>query len=355
MRSLRAGLLGMIAAPVAIFVGCGGVTDIGFQGSDASVGGTGGSGATGGSGGTITGGTGGGITDGGMGNMGGVAGTSGGGGTGNVAGTGASGGTGPVVCGGKVCPPPSVPIGQVDSCCAGSKCGISSSMIGVGTCIELGQAGKLDPTCPPQSIQGLTLQGCCKPTGMCGVMDTFIGVGCVDPTQFGVGTPTKCGGTGTGGTGGVGGTGGIGGTGTGGTGGITDAGVGGTSSDGGIAGEVYCDTLPSVLVCAANQNCCLLNPGAEYCTPKGTACACTGTNCDATTVSCDGPEDCSGGQVCCGTFSQQANAYTSLQCKSTCGGQWEREICKPNGGKCTNGAQTCSQSSFLPNHIWRCN
>ena len=102
------------------------------------------------------------------------------------------------------------------------------------------------------------------------------------------------------------------------------------------------------MICSPSQNCCLLNPGSEYCTNKGTACACTGTNCDAT-------EDCSGGQVCCGTFSQQANAYTSLQCKTTCGGQWEREICKPNGGKCSNGSQSCSASSFLPNHIWRCN
>ncbi len=124
--------------------------------------------------------------------------------------------------------------------------------------------------------------------------------------------------------------------------------------DGGIPGEVYCDNSPNVIVCSAAQNCCLLNPGQEYCTPKATPCACTGANCDATTVSCDGPEDCSGGQICCGTFSQQANAYTTLKCQSTCGGQWEREICKPNG-TCTTSGQTCSQSSFLTSYIWRCN
>ncbi|MBE7485095.1 MAG: hypothetical protein HS104_34645 [Polyangiaceae bacterium] len=356
MRALRFSLFSL---PFAVFVACGGVTDIDYQGPDASAGGSSGAG------GTIIGGTGGGITDGGSGNMGGtgnVAGTGPTGGTGNVAGTGATGGTG-VVCGGELCPPPSVPIGQVDSCCVGDKCGISSSFIG-GQCIELGQEGKLDPTCPPQTVQGLTLQGCCKPSGMCGVLDTFIGVGCVDPSQFGVGTPTKCGGTGTGGTGGggtggtaAGGSGGTGGTAAGGTGGITDASVGGTggvSADGGIPGEVYCDNSPNVIVCSAAQNCCLLNPGQEYCTPKATPCACTGANCDATTVSCDGPEDCSGGQICCGTFSQQANAYTTLKCQSTCGGQWEREICKPNG-TCTTSGQTCSQSSFLTSYIWRCN
>ncbi|MCE7892972.1 MAG: hypothetical protein DYH12_25260, partial [Sorangiineae bacterium PRO1] len=128
----------------------------------------------------------------------------------------------------------------------------------------------------------------------------------------------------------------------------------GLGEDGGIPGEVYCDNSPNVIVCSAAQNCCLLNPGQEYCTPKATPCACTGANCDATTVSCDGPEDCSGGQICCGTFSQQANAYTTLKCQSTCGGQWEREICKPNG-TCTTSGQTCSQSSFLTSYIWRCN
>ncbi|MFO0570052.1 MAG: hypothetical protein U0263_30695 [Polyangiaceae bacterium] len=354
IRPSRIRHVALVATPILVAIGCGGVTDIDFQGHDA--------GTTGGTGGTILGGTGGGtgggITDGGAGNAGG-SGNFGGGGVGNTGGIsdGGSGnvaGTG-VVCGGQLCTPPSTPIGQVDSCCVGDKCGITSSLIG-SVCVELGQPGKPDPTCPAQSIQGIPLQGCCKPNGICGVLDTFIGVGCVDPSQFGGPPSPKCGtivvDAGTGGTGGVdAGTGGIGGS-------PTDASTGGTgavSADGGIPGEVYCDNAPSTIVCSAQQNCCLLNPGQEYCTAKATPCACAQPGCDATTVSCDGPEDCGAGQVCCGTFSQAQNAYTKLACQTTCAGQFEREICKPNSGKCSTAGQTCSSSQFLPNYIWRCN
>jgi hypothetical protein len=61
-------------------------------------------------------------------------------------------------------------------------------------CIEANQAGTSDPTCPDITLQGVPLDGCCKPNGNCGVLDTFLGLGCVDPSQFTGGTPVKCGG-----------------------------------------------------------------------------------------------------------------------------------------------------------------
>ncbi len=126
----------------------------------------------------------------------------------------------------------------------------------------------------------------------------------------------------------------------------TDGGSMPTTDAGNPGGPgVMCGTM----TCSDPQVCCTtFAMGAVTMT-------CTDSSmCMGATVSCDGPEDCSGGQICCGTFSQQANAYTTLKCQSTCGGQWEREICKPNG-TCTTSGQTCSQSSFLTSYIWRCN
>jgi hypothetical protein len=353
---VRSGFVCSVIA-IAAAAACGGSTDIDFTGDDAGAGNTAGTNvtggaagststggaagsATGGAGGIATGGTGG-ISTGGSGNAGGD------GGSGNIGGTGGAGGSGGVVvCGGVECPPPSVPIGQVDSCCVGDKCGITSSFLG-SQCIELNQPGQPDPSCPPQSIQGFTLPGCCKPNGMCGVMDSFIGLGCVDPGPFTGQPPIPCGG-GTGGAGGSGGAGGAGGTG----GVVVDAGTGGSGGspvDGGTPGQKTCGiTNPDI--CASNETCCVLDPGLDYC--SASQCACTQPGCDITTVSCDGPEDCPG-QICCGTYSFQQQIYTTLSCKNTCTANNEREICHP-GQQCTNPNETCSNSPALPSYLYRC-
>ncbi len=327
-RSLRRVVY--VSMPVVMAIGCGGVTDFDYKGEDAGThtggGGSGGAGATGG--------IGGGIIDGGAGGVGGGV----DGGSGGIV-TGGAGGGGGVVCGGVTCEPPSAPI-QVDSCCAGDKCGLSSSLIG-GQCIELGQPGDIDGSCPDQNFQGLPLQGCCKPNGNCGVFDSFLGLGCVDPSQFGGPGGQKCGSVvidaGAGGTGGA----------------PVDAGTGGSPSDAGTPGATNCGSNANPTVCSPTEKCCVLSPGPDYCGAKTATCACSGPNCDITNVSCDGPEDCPG-QICCGTFSFQQNQYTDLACKNTCNGNNEREICHPNGNTCSNPNETCSSSTFLPSYIWRC-
>jgi hypothetical protein len=321
-----------LSIPLALAIGCGGVTDIDFQGDEEDAGTTGGAA---GSGGIIA--TGGfGAVDGGSGGA--VVGGSGGipSGGAPAGGSGGSSGTG-VVCGGQVCEPPSAPI-PVDSCCVGDKCGLSSDLIG-GQCIELGQPGTVGGGCPDQNFQGFPLEGCCKPNGNCGVMDTFLGLGCVDPSEFGGPPGQKCVDldAGTGGTGG----------------GPTDGGTGGAPADAGTPGATNCG-VTNPTVCTPAQNCCVLDPGQDYCSAKTTPCACTGPNCDITPVSCDGPEDCPG-QICCGTFSPVQNQYTDLSCKATCSGATEREICHPNSQTCSNPNQSCSPSQFLPSYIWRCN
>jgi len=328
LRDLRHLSVLLLAAPLAWAVGCGGVTDIGFQGYDSGVSGSGVTGGTGGSG--ITGGTGGGITDGGAGGT-----TGGAGGTVNTGGSGNTSG----LCGGVVCPPGPFP--QVEACCTNDKCGLSSSFIG-GQCIEANQAGKLDPSCPDMSMQGFSFPGCCKPNGMCGVQDTFLGLGCVDPSEFGGPASQPCGSVvvdaGTGGTGGA----------------PSDAGVGGTggsTTDAGTPGAIVCGSNNNPGVCNVGDKCCVLSPGLDYCDSASATCQCSNGNCNITEVTCDGNEDCGAGQMCCGIIS--GNTYTKTVCQASCNGTTEREICHPNG-TCVTPNTTCSHPQALPQYIWRC-
>ena len=113
-----------------------------------------------------------------------------GGGNGGVAGTaqGGSGGSTMIMCNDPGdCPPApgGLPV-QVDACCTPQgTCGVSSSLIGGGQCIEGGQPGQPSTECMDFSQGGFTLKGCCRPDGTCGILDTFLGLGCVDPSQFG--------------------------------------------------------------------------------------------------------------------------------------------------------------------------
>ncbi|MGE0328839.1 MAG: hypothetical protein AB7S68_41370 [Polyangiaceae bacterium] len=212
----RIGLTLCLCFPLV--VACGGATDIDYQGPDGGeAGGAGGSGgsvanggtgadggstAVGGSGGAVNGGSAGdaGAGNAGTGNAGaggspggngGDAGTGqGGGGNGGSAGTsqGGSGGSTMILCNTPMdCPPApgGLPV-QIDACCTPQgTCGVSSSFIGGGQCIEGGQPGTPSNECMGFSQGGFTLDGCCKPDGTCGVLDTFLGLGCVDPSQFG--------------------------------------------------------------------------------------------------------------------------------------------------------------------------
>ncbi|MEZ4219784.1 MAG: hypothetical protein R3B13_02565 [Polyangiaceae bacterium] len=320
-------------ALIAVGPGCGGSTDIDFTGYDGGADAATGGGGSGGSGASTTGGSAG---------SGNFAGTGAGGSAGSPGGAGGVGAGGAGGCGPCPQPPPS-PIGQVTSCCAGDKCGITIDLLG-GQCLELGQPGSADPSCPTQNVQGFPLQGCCKPSNVCGLMDPLFGLGCVDPSQFGQPAGPPCGG-GTGGSG-------TGGTGTGGT-GTGGVGTGGTGTGGSTAGEVACGSTANPTTCAASEKCCVLTPGLDYCAPPAQQCACTSPNCDTIDVECDGPEDCPG-QVCCGIFSFQQNQYTDLRCQNNCGGPNQREICKP-GQQCQNPNFTCSQSPSLPSYLYRCN
>ncbi|HMJ10797.1 MAG TPA: hypothetical protein VK524_05290 [Polyangiaceae bacterium] len=73
-------------------------------------------------------------------------------------------------------------------------------------------------------------------------------------------------------------------------------------------------------------------------------------------VPCDGPEDCSGGQVCCGRYN--GGPYDRFECRTSCESadsgvtQWF-EMCHP-GQTCTIAGYTCRTSQFLPSYLYRC-
>ena len=78
-----------------------------------------------------------------------------------------------------------------EPCCFGPKkdtCGVSAMAITRGECVEANQEGKPDETCPPimQNFGApgisfpMTLSGCCRPDNKCGVVNDFLGVGCME-------------------------------------------------------------------------------------------------------------------------------------------------------------------------------
>jgi hypothetical protein len=80
----------------------------------------------------------------------------------------------------------------VPGCCTDNdKCGLDIAGLGFGEgCAELNAPGTANDACPSQSLGGfLTLAGCCKPDGTCGVLDSFVGLGC---TSTGAAEGTSC-------------------------------------------------------------------------------------------------------------------------------------------------------------------
>lgn len=139
------------------------------------------------------------------------AGSGGSGGTAGAAGTGGTGGAPMCVVDECEAAPGGLPI-PIEVCCTDEEeCGLSVSLLG-DECLPRDAPGVPDSDCPSQSMGPITFPGCCNADGVCGVQDSFIGLGCI---VFGGGEQT-CGDGGNGGSGGQGGSGGAGGQGGGG-------------------------------------------------------------------------------------------------------------------------------------------
>jgi hypothetical protein len=127
---------------------------------------------------------------------------------------------GTITCGTKTCAPGG--LGLIPACCINNeRCGIDPPQLtldgGDLPCTETGQPGTPDPTCFADQgidladagidaagiIDGgrLTIPGCCRPNGFCGILLSFpqfgLDLGCIDPSQYGdiydAGPPQRCG------------------------------------------------------------------------------------------------------------------------------------------------------------------
>jgi hypothetical protein len=120
-----------------------------------------------------------------------TAGSAANGGAGGTRSAGGSGATS-VSCGSDKCPGGNVFGQALPGCCTSdNKCGMDVASLGFGAgCAEMNAPGAVSAACPSQNLGGfLPLDGCCRPDGTCGVLDTFAGLGC---TNVGATQTTRC-------------------------------------------------------------------------------------------------------------------------------------------------------------------
>jgi len=171
-----------------------------------------------------------------------------------------------------------------------------------------------------------------------------LALGCGDST----GTGGSSGSGGTGGTGGSGGTGGMSGSGgsggSGGTGGMSGSGgSGGMMPDAsfGPPGELTCGLNGTTMTCSPGQLCC-----AVFVPTTQIHCRTGSCMNGESTFACDGPEDCSGGQVCCMDFNAIL-AFCAASCNTS---QNQQEVCH-TGATCPTQAPHCCTSNGSPSGI----
>jgi hypothetical protein len=109
-----------------------------------------------------------------------------------------------VPCGTATCTPPTGGMLPLGACCLpDDQCGasIGAALTGIeagpGSCIDTA-AGSPDPSCPAQSIMGMSLSSCCSAAGVCGVDLSVLGLGCNALSVLGAlapatGAPQPCG------------------------------------------------------------------------------------------------------------------------------------------------------------------
>ncbi len=99
------------------------------------------------------------------------------------------------MCGGAMCIPPTGGLLTLSACCLpNDECGASlgAALTGIGdggsSCISTA-AGNPDPSCPAQTIMGMSVPACCSAEGVCGVSLAVLGLGCNSPSVLGALAP----------------------------------------------------------------------------------------------------------------------------------------------------------------------
>jgi hypothetical protein len=119
-------------------------------------------------------------------------------------------------------------------------------------------------------------------------------------------------------------------------------------------GTVSCYTEGAASnTCSLPAHCCFTNYSAQH---DG---YCSTASCAYGTISCDGPEDCSGGELCCAHAIRSSTAGTvgyTVSCQSSCGdAPLDREVCHPDSG-CSSGTcvNTYGVDNDLPRTLYVC-
>ncbi len=119
-----------------------------------------------------------------------------------------------------------------------------------------------------------------------------------------------------------------------------------------VPGYVGCG---GTLVCDSDQQCCFdAVSGVGVCqpdTPNGTTCAQSENSFE---FNCDGPNDCSGGEVCCDNAYRRRLSF----CTTDCSGTGTSVVCDPEQGLPSNPAcpagTTCQATTGSAPVMWRC-
>ena len=116
-------------------------------------------------------------------------------------------------------------------------------------------------------------------------------------------------------------------------------GKGGTGGSGGTGGT-------GTIACG-NASCSV--PGSKCCAGSpATGCQSTSADCPDVEIRCDGPEDCSGGQICCADFF--VGKLDDTSCRSP--GQCDKDeiVCGNSPSACSSG-YSCKPISGFPQYL----
>jgi hypothetical protein len=110
-----------------------------------------------------------------------------------------------------------------------------------------------------------------------------------------------------------------------------------------LAGLVDCGNDTCKL---SNEMCCQTFVGGSW------SASCVASFCVSTDIHCDGPEDCSGGQVCCAQISGTGNYFTDFTCQgaAACTGD-RRVVCGTDPSVCPSST-TCKATNSPPGYMY---
>jgi hypothetical protein len=112
---------------------------------------------------------------------------------------------------------------------------------------------------------------------------------------------------------------------------------------------VSCGVGLPTLCALDGEKCCVRSLQTDTCIADDAKCTCDLDGCTVMEARCDGPEDCTNGQVCCGTLLQSGSGYQDFTCAAQCQSSGNQRIaCHEDDAPCPSG-MVCANSQLLTN------